>query len=86
MVTDEQTPKTSKGIKPTVFKTLVSRGHPEFSTKRQQDAYEFFVNVLELIEKSVHIEGSPVNPADYFKVLFFYLKTSNLVDIKISVT
>ena len=26
----------SKGIKPTVFKTMIGKGHPEFSTKQQQ--------------------------------------------------
>ena len=61
MVTDEQKQKTSKGIKPTSFKSLVGRGHPGFSTKRRKDAHEFFVHVFDLIERSVHMEGSPVH-------------------------
>ena len=37
-----------------MFKTLVGRGHPEFSTKRQQDAQEYYLHLLNLLE--VHLE------------------------------
>ncbi|XP_077509583.1 ubiquitin specific protease 5 isoform X1 [Amblyomma americanum] len=52
------------GIKPLMFKTLVGRNHPEFSTKRQQDAQEFFLHLLELVERNCRNE---LNPADCFK-------------------
>lgn len=47
-----------------MFKTLVGRGHPDFSTKRQQDAQEFFLYMLTLLERHNHNQE---NPADAFK-------------------
>lgn len=52
------------GISPLMFKTLVGRGHPDFSTKRQQDAQEFLLHLLNLIERSSRKEN---NPGDCFK-------------------
>lgn len=57
-------PKEQEGIKPLMFKTLVGRNHPEFSTKRQQDAQEFFSYFLELVERNCRNE---MNPADCLK-------------------
>lgn len=42
----------SKGVRPQTFKALIGRGHPEFSTNHQQDAQEFFLHFLELLEKN----------------------------------
>ncbi len=33
-----------------MFKSLVGRGHPEFSTRRQQDAQEFLLHLLNSVE------------------------------------
>lgn len=52
------------GVSPLMFKTLVGQGHPEFSTKRQQDAQEFFLQVLKLVEQN---SKNRINPADCFK-------------------
>lgn len=41
-----------KGISPRMLKALVSRGHPEFSSNRQQDAHEFFLHIINLVEVS----------------------------------
>lgn len=41
------------GIRPQMFKTLVGRGHPEFSTKRQQDAQEYLLHLLAMVEVSL---------------------------------
>lgn len=49
------------GIRPQMFKNLVGRGHPEFSTKRQQDAQEFLLHLLSLIERN---NRGAENPAD----------------------
>lgn len=38
------------GIRPTTFKSLIGKGHPEFASKKQQDAQEFFLYFLSLIE------------------------------------
>ena len=55
-----------KGIRPIMIKNVIGRDHIDFSTKQQQDAYEFFVHLLSVIERdSIHDESSP---ADYFKV------------------
>ncbi|CAH1772608.1 unnamed protein product [Owenia fusiformis] len=55
---------TDTGIRPQMFKTLVGRGHPEFSTKRQQDAQEYILHLFSLIERNSR--GS-VNPTDAFR-------------------
>lgn len=35
-----------------MLKALVSRGHPEFSSNRQQDAHEFLLHMFNLVEVS----------------------------------
>ena len=41
-----------------MFKTVIGRGHPEFSTNRQQDAQEFFMHLLSTIDRAeVHFRG-----------------------------
>ncbi|XP_029835830.1 ubiquitin carboxyl-terminal hydrolase 5 isoform X1 [Ixodes scapularis] len=56
--------KEQQGIKPLMFKTLVGKGHPEFSTKRQQDAQEYFLHFLNLVERNCR---GQMNPAECFK-------------------
>lgn len=41
-----------KGISPRMLKALVSKGHPEFSSNRQQDAHEFFLHIINLVQVS----------------------------------
>uniref|UniRef100_A0AAY4BAL3 Ubiquitin carboxyl-terminal hydrolase n=1 Tax=Denticeps clupeoides TaxID=299321 RepID=A0AAY4BAL3_9TELE len=55
-----------KGISPKMFKALVSRGHPEFSSSRQQDAQEFFLHVVNLVERN---SAASENPSDVFRFL-----------------
>jgi len=46
--------KFQKGISPSMFKSLIGKGHPEFSTMKQQDAaefYQYFLQYIELNEK-----------------------------------
>lgn len=38
------------GIAPRMFKALVGRGHAEFSTNRQQDAQEFLLHFINMVE------------------------------------
>ncbi|OQV13825.1 Ubiquitin carboxyl-terminal hydrolase 5 [Hypsibius exemplaris] len=40
-----------EGIRPYMFKSLVGKDHPEFGTKRQQDAEEFFRHLMTMIER-----------------------------------
>ena len=43
-----------KGLAPAMLKHLVGRGHEEFSTMRQQDAFELLLHLLKLITRSSH--------------------------------
>lgn len=40
----------SFSIRPTMFKALIGKGHPEFCTKSQQDAQEFFLHVISTVQ------------------------------------
>ncbi|XP_033894289.3 ubiquitin carboxyl-terminal hydrolase 13-like isoform X2 [Acipenser ruthenus] len=55
-----------KGISLKMFKALTSKGHPEFSSSRQQDAQEFFLHLINQVERNS--EGSE-NPSDVFRFL-----------------
>ncbi|XP_050315105.1 ubiquitin carboxyl-terminal hydrolase 5 isoform X2 [Anthonomus grandis grandis] len=55
------------GITPLMFKTLVGKGHPEFSTKKQQDVQEFLLHILTLLERHNNTGGHAQNPGDCFK-------------------
>lgn len=39
-------------VRPQFFKSLVGRNHEEFSSMRQQDASEFFLHLLTLMDKA----------------------------------
>ncbi len=54
----------STGISPAMFKNLIGKNHPDFSTKQQQDAQEFFLHLVNVIEK--HSRNQP-NPANALK-------------------
>ncbi|KAH8203820.1 hypothetical protein TruAng_001997 [Truncatella angustata] len=43
-----------KGLAPAMLKHLIGRGHPEFSTMRQQDSFEFLQHLIKLITRSQH--------------------------------
>lgn len=36
-----------------MFKALIGRGHPEFSTNRQQDAQEYLLHFINMVEVAV---------------------------------
>lgn len=48
------TPVFQAGIRPTGFKTLIGKGHEEFSTMRQQDSEEFFTYLLTILRRDLH--------------------------------
>uniref|UniRef100_A0A8C7LSB5 Ubiquitin carboxyl-terminal hydrolase n=1 Tax=Oncorhynchus mykiss TaxID=8022 RepID=A0A8C7LSB5_ONCMY len=54
------------GIAARMFKALVGRGHPEFSTNRQQDAQEFLLHFINMVERNCR---SGVNPSEAFRFL-----------------
>ncbi|KHN93913.1 ubiquitin carboxyl-terminal hydrolase 14 [Metarhizium album ARSEF 1941] len=43
-----------KGLAPAMLKHLIGRGHEEFSTMRQQDAFELLQHLFKLITRSQH--------------------------------
>ncbi|NXN58345.1 UBP13 hydrolase, partial [Rynchops niger] len=62
---EEHKPQHS-GISPRMFKAFISKGHSEFSSNRQQDAQEFFLHLINLVERNP--VGSE-NPSDVFRFL-----------------
>ncbi len=55
-----------KGLAPAMLKHLIGRGHEEFSTMRQQDAFELLLHLLKLITRSSH--ASPLSdPVQSFR-------------------
>ncbi|KAM3589067.1 ubiquitin C-terminal hydrolase Ubp14 [Umbelopsis sp. WA50703] len=55
------------GIAPAMLKSLVGKGHPEFSTMRQQDAHEFFQYLASAIEKKEKANKSSHDPTKIFE-------------------
>jgi ubiquitin carboxyl-terminal hydrolase 5/13 len=43
-----------RGLRPAMLKSIVGKGHPEFSTMRQQDSFEFLLHLFKLINRSHH--------------------------------
>ena len=68
IVTSEYTSEAphQKGLAPAMLKHLIGRGHAEFSTMRQQDAFELLLHLLKLISRSQHI-APHTNPVDAFR-------------------
>ncbi|KAM9805526.1 ubiquitin carboxyl-terminal hydrolase 5 isoform X3 [Syngnathus typhle] len=54
------------GIAPRMFKALVGRNHPEFSTNRQQDAQEFLLHFINMVERNCRLGP---NPSEAFRFL-----------------
>ncbi|KAJ8354938.1 hypothetical protein SKAU_G00225050 [Synaphobranchus kaupii] len=54
------------GIAPRMFKALVGQGHAEFSTSRQQDAQEFLLHFINMVERNCR---SSENPTEAFRFL-----------------
>uniref|UniRef100_A0AAR2INK3 Ubiquitin carboxyl-terminal hydrolase n=1 Tax=Pygocentrus nattereri TaxID=42514 RepID=A0AAR2INK3_PYGNA len=63
---DFKTQGDQVGIAPRMFKALVGRGHPEFSTNRQQDAQEFLLHFINMVERNCR---SGANPSEAFRFL-----------------
>ncbi|TKS74648.1 Ubiquitin carboxyl-terminal hydrolase 13 [Collichthys lucidus] len=55
-----------KGVSPRMLKSLVSQGHPEFSSNRQQDAQEFLLHMINQVERN---SAGSENPSDAFRFL-----------------
>lgn len=55
-----------RGIAPATFKSLIGKGHEEFSTMRQQDAFEFLVHLLTKISLDAKSNKLP-DPTEIFR-------------------
>lgn len=55
-----------KGLAPAMLKHLIGKGHEEFSTMRQQDAFELLLHLLKLITRSSHAT-SALDPVQSFR-------------------
>lgn len=55
-----------KGLAPAMLKHLVGRGHEEFSTMRQQDAFEFLLHLFKLVSVS-NRSSDMADPTDSFR-------------------
>ncbi|KAI1960989.1 ubiquitin C-terminal hydrolase Ubp14 [Ophidiomyces ophidiicola] len=53
------------GLSPAMFKHLIGRGHDEFSTMRQQDAFELLLHLFKLISLSNNSDA--LNPVASFR-------------------
>ncbi|XP_063233361.1 ubiquitin carboxyl-terminal hydrolase 5 [Bacillus rossius redtenbacheri] len=60
----EEADDDRNGISPRMFKALIGRGHPDFSTKSQQDAQEFFLHLVNVLERNSRHQS---NPSECFK-------------------
>ena len=55
-----------KGLAPAMLKHLIGRGHAEFSTMRQQDAFELLLHLFKLMSRSQHSTSLP-DPVQSFR-------------------
>ena len=55
-----------RGLAPAMLKHLIGRGHVEFSTMRQQDAFELLLHLFKLISRTQHVSPQQ-DPIDAFR-------------------
>ncbi|XP_066383178.1 ubiquitin carboxyl-terminal hydrolase 14-like isoform X1 [Miscanthus floridulus] len=55
-----------EGIHPRMFKSVIAANHPEFSSMRQQDALDFFLHLIDRVEKA-NPGNHEQNPCSGFK-------------------
>lgn len=65
---EESEKKERQGIRPVIFKNMIGKGHREFSGKQQQDAQEFYLHLLTVMERENKKAG---NASNAFKCLQF---------------
>lgn len=58
--------KEQPGIAPYMFKAVVGRGHQEFGSSRQQDAQEFYLHLMTMIDRHQR-NVTTSNPVNSFK-------------------
>lgn len=48
------------GISPAMFKNVIAKNHPDFSTKQQQDACEFYLYLANMFERNTRNQLNPM--------------------------
>jgi ubiquitin carboxyl-terminal hydrolase 5/13 len=68
VIASEHTPENphQKGLAPAMLKHLIGRGHSEFSTMRQQDAFELLLHLLKIVSRTQHVAPQK-DPVDAFR-------------------
>ncbi|EKD16603.1 uncharacterized protein L3040_001346 [Drepanopeziza brunnea f. sp. 'multigermtubi'] len=66
--TDDSKLADQRGLAPAMLKVLIGKGHAEFSTMRQQDAFELLLHLFKLITRSQH-KASLQDPTESFRFL-----------------
>lgn len=64
---DSPTPVFQEGVRPSMFKALIGKGHEEFSTMRQQDSEEFFTHFVSSIRRQLKKTGAGEDPTKVFQ-------------------
>lgn len=67
-VDDEQGTRGQDGISPSMFKSVIGKGHSEFLTMRQQDAQEFLQHVLTTINQKENASNKDPSGSFRFKI------------------
>lgn len=57
--------ETANGVAPIMFKQVIGKGHADFAGKQQQDAQEFFLHLISVLERNSRHQDS--NPSDALK-------------------
>ena len=60
-----------------MIKHLIGRGHPEFSTNHQQDVQEYFLHLMDVIEKN-ETQADKIQDLFKFQVSLLRLLASNI--------
>lgn len=71
---DSPTPVFQDGVRPAGFKTLIGKGHEEFSTMKQQDSEEFFTHLLKVLRRTFKRTQDPADELDPTKVFTFTME------------
>lgn len=63
-ISDNSLDSDCTGISPAMFKNLIGKNHADFATKQQQDAQEFFLHLINVLDRN---SRNQPNPADALK-------------------
>ncbi|TMW55911.1 hypothetical protein Poli38472_008559 [Pythium oligandrum] len=59
---DEMADLSAIDLRPITFRTLVGKGHPDFSTGQQQDAVEYFQYLLDVLNRNERVASGRYGP------------------------